>query len=395
MDMGNRIAVIGAGIAGASIAYHLGKKTDRQVIVFERESPASETTMKSVAQFGYYGDETQYRMKRYAMRLYNEFFQNPNTNPGYTFSGLLQMATTAKGAEELEQSVQGDDSDFVTYHGSSFDADSIEYVPGDELREMLLIPPVSTENIEGAIFRPKVGYMTRPQELAHEFIERSKEATVEYRTDTRVIDINVENNQVTGITIENDTNIDVDEIVCAAGPWNIKLTRSVGLEIPVKHTIAPVLKLEPPRPLEYSLPVLNHYESPLSFHRRKPNEFLISYNPGDSELTEYDPDTMNDNVPSDIRDEMIEALEKLVPSMLTADIVEEWVGIRSRTPDGNPIVGWTDIDGFNIAAFHTSGIQLAPMVGKIIAAQIIDGNPTKFHSDLSITRFEGYTERRD
>ncbi|WP_080503422.1 FAD-dependent oxidoreductase [Halococcus thailandensis] len=66
--------IIGGGIVGASIAYHLSCRTDAPVVVHEQGELASETTRKSLAFFGYYGDNFQYQMKRYAMDLYNQFF---------------------------------------------------------------------------------------------------------------------------------------------------------------------------------------------------------------------------------------------------------------------------------------------------------------------------------
>ena len=55
-------------------------------------------------------------------------------------------------------------------------------------------------------------------------------------------------------------------------------------------------------------------------------------------------------------------------------------------------MGWTEVKGFSIAAFDSSGIQLSPAVGNIISKQIIDGDQTEFYENVSITRFEGYKD---
>lgn len=73
---------------------------------------------------------------------------------------------------------------------------------------------------------------------------------------------------------------------------------------------------------------------------------------------------MSETVPEEIRNKGIELLSVLVPGWLDTEVVEQWVEIRSQTPDGNPIVGWTELEGLSLAAFHTSGIQLAPVTGK-------------------------------
>jgi len=389
-----KYGIIGGGIVGASIAYHLSRETDEPIVLFERQSPASETTYKSVAQYGFYGDETQYEMKRYGMELYNQFFRDPEVNPRYTFMGLLMAATDSANANKFRSAVENGGDEDLGKMGMGFDRDLVEYIDGDELDETLLIPPVNTEDIEGALFRPKVGYMSRPQELAYEFLERAEQNGVAVRSNTRVTEITTNGNRATGVITDDGTTVALDEVICAAGPWNIKLADSVDVDLPVKHTIAPALQLRLDDQADYSLPVIDHFESPYSFHRRSPEEFLLSYNPSYDTATEYDPDTMGEKVPPEIRDRGIELVQKIVPELIDAEVVEEWVGIRSVTPDSNPVVGWTDLEGFSIAAFHTSGIQLAPSVGKTITEQLVHDNPTSLYDNLSISRFDGYTDQR-
>jgi len=389
-----RYSIIGGGIAGASIVYHLSERTDEEIVLFERQAPASETTYKSVAQFGFYGDETQYRMKRYGMRLYNEFFADQRANPRYHNAGLLVAATEREDAEELAAVVETEGEETFGKIGRGFDRDLMEYIPGDELEETLLLPPVETDRIEGALYRPKVGYMSRPQELAYEFLERAEENGVTVKQGTPIDEIATEEGRVTGVVTEDRQTFESDEVICAAGPWNVEIAESVGLDIPVKHTIAPVLQLRPQKPIEYDVPILSHHNSSFSFHRRSEEEFLIGYNPGYEDATRYNPNTMSETVPEEIRNEGIRILSDLVPGWLDAEVVEQWVGVRSQTPDGNPVVGWTELEGFSIAAFHTSGIQLAPAVGKMIASQVVDDDPTDYYEALSITRFDGYDDHR-
>lgn len=387
--------VVGAGIAGASVAYHLARRTDDRVVVFEREEAGSATTARSVAQFGFYGDATQYRMKRYGMALYNRFFADPRADLRYEFAGLLSVATTEAGAAELRRAVEaGGDADLGKVAGTGHDRDLIEYVPGEELTETLLVPPLDETAVEGALYRPKMGYMARPAELAREFVARAEEAGAEFRFDTPVRELETDGDRVT--TVRADERLPVDELVCAAGPWNVELARSVGIDLPVRHTLAPVVELAPESPLEYSLPVIGHHEGPHAIHRRRPDACLVGYNPPDGydRDQEFDPDDVGDAVPPEIREGMLEAVERLTPPLGDARPVDEWMGVRSQTPDGNPIVGWTDVEGFSIAAFHTSGIQLAPAVGRIVADQLLEDAPTEFYDALSITRFDGYADRR-
>lgn len=395
-------AIIGGGIVGATVAYHLSQRTDDPVAVYERGMPASGTTFKSMAMYGLYGDETQYRMKRYGLRLYNEFFAAPRARPRYNLGGRLEVATTETGADEMAAALE-DGSGPKSISG--VDRDLLEYIPGDELDEVLLLPRLNTDAIAGAVHRPRVGFM-QPQELAFEFVERAKDNGVGFETGVRVTDVTTAGGRVTGL-VTDDGEVAADEVICAAGPWNLEIARRAGVEVPVRHTLAPILKFRTNERAEYSLPAIGHHESPYAIYRQESRDrgaMYVGYNPSEEvedvrefleTFEEYDPDATDESVPEEVRGGAMEAVERLLPSLLDADLVDEWVGIRSVTPDGNPVVGWTDLEGFSIAAFHTSGIQLAPKVGDVIAGQLVDGDPSDLYDALSISRFEGYTDVHD
>lgn len=98
---GTRYAIVGGGIVGASVAYHIGERTDDSVVVYERGWLAAETTFRSTAMIGVSGPDPYHRMKEYGLRLYNEFFADPAAKPQYRQSGRLRVATSAGGAAEL------------------------------------------------------------------------------------------------------------------------------------------------------------------------------------------------------------------------------------------------------------------------------------------------------
>ena len=391
--------VIGGGIVGSSVAYHLSRRTDAPVTVYEQGELGAETTRKSLAFFGYYGDAVQWRMKRYAMDLYNDFFADPRADPAYTLVGRLQVATSPDGAaglrEEYEALAAGRaERARPNGDGPPADASPIQYVAPEDLTVSMALPYLDTSEVEGTIYRPQVGYL-RPREMAREFAARAEENGATVREHSQVEEVLTADDRVTGLVVDGET-VDADEVVCAAGPWNPKVARSVGVELPVRHTLAPVLKLEPETPRQYSVPWVTHRESGFSIRRDIDGTILMTHHPvgGYDAATEYDPGDVGDTVPDDLRERGLATLERLLPAAADAEVVDEWVGVRSATPDGNPIVGWTALEGFSIAAFSTSGIQLSPATGKVIAAQLLDDNPTSYYDGLSVTRFEGYDDWR-
>ena len=383
--------IIGGGIVGASIAYHLSNVTNSTIIVHEQGDLMSETTDKSLAFFGFYGDSTQYRMKQYAINLYNEFMANPHRDLEYQATGLLSVATTSKGDRELARTCASGTSGF----GDPDDVNA-QYLQSEQLSKRIVLPYLETDEVNGGLYRPQVGYVSS-REFGLEFVDRARDNGVEFRENTKVSDIKIDGGQVTGI-ISDRGKEQADAVVSAAGPWNIKVASMLGLDIPVRHTLAPVLKLEPDTPISYSLPWITHKESGFSIRRNYDGTVLMTHHPvGGYEniATKYDPDSVGDTVPDELRKEGLDILTRLLPVMEDATVVDEWVGIRSCTPDENPVAGWTDIRGFSIAAFSTSGIQLSPAVGNMITRQLVDGEPSEYYDRLSMSRFEGYSDWRE
>lgn len=224
-----RYAVVGGGIVGASVAYHLGERTDDPVVVYERRELASETTFRSTAMIGVSGPAPYDRMQEYGFRLYNEFFADPAAEPQYRQAGRLRVATTPGGAEDLEgfaaSDTEGAEEHEPPYGGAGKYANSlVDYVPGDELRGRYLVPPLDTERIEGALFRPQYGYVTDDsrtlgaRELAMEFVDRAHERGVRFETGTEVTDVDTDGESVTGIETDGRERTRVGTLVCAAGP---------------------------------------------------------------------------------------------------------------------------------------------------------------------------------
>lgn len=395
-----RIAIVGGGIVGASVAYYLSQRTTVPVVVYERNELAGATTARSTAMIGVGGPEPYYRLKAYGFRLYNEFFADRRAGPRYRGAGRLRVATSEGGARRLASIADGSGvADGDTRIDASTVANSpVEYVPGDELQDRFLLPPLDTGPIEGALHRPQHGYITDEsrtmgsRELAMEFVERAREGGVRFETGTEVTDIVAADGRVTGISTSGAGVTEVGAVVCAAGPWNRTIAGFAGLDLPVELALSPVFALDLDEPLPYSLPMIKSHDPAVGIHPKREDRMLVTYTPeGDGSVA--DPSGVADTAPDEIRETALRRAEELVPLLEDADLVDEWVGIGTSLPDGGPIVGWTDRPGLALAATR-SGIQYAPAVGSIVARQLVDREPTEFYDAVSISRFDGYSARR-
>lgn len=393
------ISIIGGGITGACVAYHLSEATDRPITVYERQDElAAETTNKSGAFIGYWGHEGPGRleMMRYSMRLYNEFLADLRTDLSYHHAPRLEVATSASGASELQSTFEDDLG--VAVDGNTTTGvkrSPVQFVEGDLLDETFLHPELATDGITGAMYSPNLGHLWPAQLVAHEFVERARENGIHFETGCTVNDVVTTDGSVTSIVVDGEER-STGDVVYATGPWNRKHLRDVGIDLPIRHTLGPMLVLRPEVESPHSTFSLGHEETGTYMRQNPDGTVFVGNYPGDYESadTEYDPTDVEDTVPEDLRQQGLDVAKRLFPYLDGADVVDEWVGIRSLTPDTEPIVGWTSVQGLSVVSFNASGIQLAPAAGRIVRDQLVHDDRTPFYDHVSISRFEGYDDAR-
>lgn len=382
----NQVLVVGGGIVGTSVAYHLSQRDGVSVTLFERaDTLGAETTGMSSLGLRQYGtDETQLSMKRYGKRLYNEFLAE-SAELRYDPIEVVHVATTDEGRKTIERTKAGE-------HPMSSPS---ELLDGSELRDVLVVPDLREESITTALYRPNAGYFRAPESLIHAFADRALAAGATVETGTGITDITVRDGRVEGVIADGDLH--EGTVVCAAGPWNNEIAAMAGVEIPVRQQRLHVLELEPADSLARTLPKVRHVETGITF-RGRPNGNVLVYHaePAEDPYAAgevFDPDEAV-GVPESVKLSLLESAEVLIPGLSSAGIVHERVAYTSRTPDGNPVVGWTERPGFSISGLHSRGVQYAPAIGMILARQLVDDDPTEYYPDVSIARFDGYTDCR-
>ncbi|MGA9400989.1 NAD(P)/FAD-dependent oxidoreductase [Haladaptatus sp.] len=377
-----RIAVIGGGIVGSSVAYHLGGTADADVTVFEQGKLADETTAASGAFCGLWGDESpEYRLlKAYGVRLYNEFLAAPQANTSYTLAPRLGIASTPEKAQEMRAEAH------------EYASGPVEFVPGDELDAELLHPGLDTSTVEGALYRPNIGFLDAT-ELAAEFVARARDRGVTFETGTNVEDVTTNDGSVMGLVADGDYR-EFDAVVAAAGPWNTHVAGLVDLELPIRHTLGPILVFDPPAGVPYDTFSVKHAESGVYFRQQPDGTVFAGHYPGgyDEAGRDIDPADAPTAVPADLREKIRCVVETYFPWTEGARVADEWVGVRSLTPDGGVIAGWTEVDDFYVTGFNAAGIQLAPVIGHVVAEQLLRGNPTEYYDAVRLSRFDGFTD---
>jgi 4-methylaminobutanoate oxidase (formaldehyde-forming) len=382
--------VIGGGVAGASIAYHLTELGWAEVLLVDRSDLTSGSTFHSAGLVGQLRSSvTLTKMMMYGVELYRRLAAETGVDPAWHEVGSLRLASSTERIQELRR---------LAGWGRTFGL-PLEIVSAE--RALELWPLFDPAGVEGAAYLPTDGYLD-PGGLTLALAEGARRRGASIRTGARVTAIDVERGHVAGVRLEGGEVIRADVVVNAAGMYANQVGRLAGVEVPVvpfAHQYLLTKPLEGVRPdmptmrdpdrLVYFRPeaggglVAGGYErdpAPWSWEQGPPagfNHMLL-----EEDWERFEP--------------LAEGAFSLVPSMQTAEIVKMINGPEAFTPDGEFILGESAVPGFFVAAgFCAHGIAGAGGVGKVIAEWIVGGEPELDVWKMDIRRFGAhYASRR-
>lgn len=354
------VVVIGGGIIGTALAAALGNR-DVPVTLLERDELGGGTTAASAAVFTWQQTSPErydHDLRARAWETYWPLIEAGNVS--FERVGLLSVAESAENAETLRDAVE-------PLRECGLNA---EWINADGLREHGLDP----SNFHGGLYTPEEGYFD-PTELVHHFTSRARELGVDVRTGTTVVDVGVEDGAVTNV-VTDAGQLSADAVVNAAGPWAVGVNEMVGVDIPLRHTFGPILVVKgTSHNLPFTLFESKFYLRPNGDQRAYVGKYLTDYEDGET----FDPDAppvMDES----FRKKVDDLLAASVPSLVDAEIVNEWVGLRTVTPDGRPVVGESTVEGFYLAVGMSGlGVTLAPAVADLLATSMSSSRPTEFN----------------
>ncbi|MFC4544654.1 NAD(P)/FAD-dependent oxidoreductase [Halosolutus amylolyticus] len=365
------VVIVGGGIVGTAIASRLGE-TDHDVTLFERADIGRETTAASagiVMRAAVEPEPFDLRLRSRARSGYRDLLDSSSLDPEGL--GVLYVAETPTFADRLAGSA-------TALREYGVDA---SFVEATELAEYGIEPA----RFAGALYTPADTVFDEPGAIATAFADRARRNGVDVRTGVAVTNVETTEGAVSGV-VTDEGRVEADRVVNATGPWAPRLNEAVGVSLPLCHTKGPMVELEAAEPIDGPVTIFesNRYVRPgvgTDGTRAWIGEFLTTYVDGQ----QYDPDTLS------VPDEFVASATELatdVPALADATVVDSWIGLRTVTPDGRPIVGETSVDGFVVACGMTGhGITLAPAVADVVG-EAIDGEPDPDIRDrLSPDRF--------
>jgi len=374
------IVIIGGGINGCSIAYHLARCRAGRVLLLERRHIAGGPTGRSsgiVRQ--HYTLETLACMARDSLRVFQRFPEEVGGSAGFVQTGAVFLASPDNAAA-LEKT--------VAMHQRLGIRTSV--LPVDDLRRME--GALHHEDLAGGAYEPDSGYAD-PALAANSYCEAARELGVEVRVRTTVTGLRIEKGRIRGVRTDGG-HVACPVVVNVAGPWGDKIAAMAGAEIPIVPSRHPVVLMQRPPQWRNSTPVWLDLVNGAYFKPEGQAGMLIgSIQPEEGEVR-ADLETFSQTPSYEELSEFSEAIMKRFPVMSEGLAQGGWAGLYDVTPDWQPVIdAIPQAQGFYCAVgFSGHGFKLGPAVGRIVSELVTTGECASY--DISLFRYPRFQEGR-
>jgi len=372
-----RVAVIGAGIVGASIAYNLSKR-GCEVIVLEKQTPAAQASGNSFAWINasYYDSPKNYfDLRMHSLNEYHRLAQDVDIP--IRWGGSLEWYDSAEREQEVVDGVQR-----IQYSGAP--AWMIDKEKAREIEPRLEVPgnpKIAWSSRDGAVDPAGVTWALLRRVLVHG-------GQVIYPATVTAMET-----QAKGIRVVTDVDtFEVDLAVAATGVGTSNIAKMMDLETdPMRESTPGIIVKTAPMG-----PVLNTvvYNTETHFHQLSDGRILIGEKAGPADTDQHRnllqgrPNAYPDgDLASEHADRVLKVASRYIPQLADAEATTIGVGWRPLPKDGWPIIGHVEkTPQLYLAAMH-SGVTLAPIVGHLAAMEILDGVRIEILSDYRYERF--------
>jgi glycine cleavage system aminomethyltransferase T/glycine/D-amino acid oxidase-like deaminating enzyme len=386
-----RAVVIGGGVAGCSVAYHLARLGWTDIVLVERHGLTEGTTWHSAGFVGQLRSTiSQTRMIMYSSALYAELRDRTGLDPGWRGVGGLRLATTPERVEELRRQA----SAATTY------ALEMHLVDAAETANML--PLLAVDDVLCAGWLPGDGYL-EPEPLANALAEGARSLGARIVTGARVTGVAVARGRVRAV-VTDAGRIETEVVVDAAGAAAGHVGRLAGVDIPVvpiKHQYV-VSRPVPEHDSTVDIPTVRDPDHIVYFRGADTDALLVGGYVREPEVCWPDggeaplatPRTLFEPDFDKFAESWANARHR-VPALRDSEIARVVHGPEAFTPDGEFLLGESAVAGFWVAAgFCVHGLAAAGGVGKVMAEWIVDGSPEYDVSTMDIRRFGGHAASR-
>jgi glycine cleavage system aminomethyltransferase T/glycine/D-amino acid oxidase-like deaminating enzyme len=381
-----RVVVIGGGVGGCSILYWLTRLGWSDAVLVDRAELTSGSTFHSAGLVGQLrGSLSLTRMMMWSVDLYRTLGADVGLETGWQEVGSLRLASSQERMEELTRQ-----AGWAKTFGLP-----LELISAAEAQR--LFPPMSTDGVLGAAYLPTDGYID-PSQLTFALAEGARRGGAEIFQHTRVTGIEVGAGRVCGVVTDKGS-IEADVVVNAGGMFAQELGALAGINVPIV-------------PMAHEYLVTKPAGLPLEMPTMRDPSLLVYFRPESGGLVmggyeRHCAPWSLDGIPPDFNgkllaedwprfEELMENAVRRVPSLAEMEIVRLINGPEAFTPDGEFILGPTEVRGlWTAAGFCAHGLAGAGGMGRLVAEWIVEGTPSLDTWEMDSRRFGRNYESRE
>ena len=382
-----RVVIIGGGVIGCSVAYHLAKKGWKDIVLLERKQLTSGTTWHAaglIAQLRATANMT--KLAKYSQELYGELEAETGVATGFKRCGSITVALTEERREEIYRQAA---------MARAFGVE-VEEISNERVQE--LYPHINLDGVVGAVYLPKDG-QGDPANIALALAKGARQNGALIKERVKVTGIAKEGQRVTGVDWQtedgNTGHIEADMVVNCGGMWGREVGKMAGVSVPL-HACEHFYIVTENIPDMTQLPVLRVPDE-YAYYKEDAGKILLGAFEPEAKPWAMDgipEDFEFDQLPEDF-DHFEPILEKAVdrvPLLAEAGIHTFFNGPESFTPDDAYHLGLApELDNFWVACgFNSIGIQSAGGAGHALAEWMDSGEKPFDLGDVDIARMQPF-----
>jgi sarcosine oxidase subunit beta len=366
------VAIVGGGVVGASAAYHLAAAGAGRVLLLERaDHLAAGSTGACAGGFRHqFSSEVNVRLSRASVPMITGFTERHGLPLDVHQDGYLFLVRSEAlwpdylAANELHRAL-GVGAEILTPEEA-----------------VAMIPGIDPEGLVGGTFGPQDG-IADPSGLTLGYATLARRAGAEIELGVEVRGVRVDGGRVLGVETDRGP-VDAGVVINAAGPWAGALAASAGVELPLEPIPRHVLVTGSFDGAPSRRTLVIDAETSFYFHREGEGVLMGMGSPNERASFSLAPDQ------AFVAEELLPTAIRVFPPLGEATVEHTWVGLYEMTPDRHPVIGQAPgVAGFYLAnGFSGHGFQHAPVVGKLLAEMIVEGEArTMDVSSLGLDRF--------
>ena len=383
-----QIVIIGGGVVGCSVAYHLAELGVRDVVLLERKSLTSGTTWHAAGLVGQLrATQNLTRLAQYTTNLYADLEKLTGQATGFRQNGSLSLATDDERFEELKRGAS---------MASCFGLE-VEVVSPKEALE--LYPIMSTKDLVGAVFLPRDG-QTNPTDTTQALARGARDKGVRILEGVSVESFEKQGGRISSVMTSRGP-IACETVVNCAGMWGRSLGLKAGVSVPLHAAEHFYVVTEPIPDLQKDLPVVRE-PSACNYYKEDAGKMMVGmFEPVakpwgmDGIPEDFEFGTLPEDV-EHIEEQLNSAIQR-IPVLGETGIKIFFNGPESFTPDNRYWLGPSiEVPNFFLAAgFNSIGIQSAGGAGKVLAEWIVNGDPPMDLWDVDARRMMPFQVNRE